>query len=240
MNSIIEQKKNTFLNRQIEPSWFISSSISFPFKEFNIGLEARYTSRYKYHSSALYWQQKQITPNDLLITSTGEYHQQATIQHSSLNAISEINIYTLNFSNQSTMKFRIGLGSGLSLYQVKASIPYAFLHLKFKKELGLEDHYILGPGSVKSEKSNSFAFNYQIYGSIKLRFKKTFSLSIGFRINNLGHFIMMKRPIGKEEFFAINANYTNNNNNTQEKLSLNTTNNKQYIISKELFLRFYF
>lgn len=240
-STITEQRKFTFLNKQIEPSWSVATSITYPYKKINIGLEARYINDFKYQSSAFFWQQKEITLNNLLITSSGEFRQQATIQLSSLNAISEINIYTLYFSKQSSMKFRIGMGSGLSLYQVKASVPYAFLYLKIKKELDLEDHYILGPGSVKSEKLNSIAFNYQFTGNIKLSLNKDFNISIGFRINSLGHFNIMKRSTSERVLFNIDAYYSNNNNNnTEEVFSLNTSNNKQYMISKELFLRFHF
>jgi hypothetical protein len=237
-SSIVSESK--ILNESIESGWLLAVEGTYTIRpKVYIGLSAQYRRMYEQNSSMVFNQELIDSPQNLTVTSFGEFSQKSSIQNLAIMATSKISLITLDFFKHNTALLEVGFGGGASIYNITSSVSNAFLKLKVYNDF-VDAIYILGPGYKLPESDISTSLAWQFSTNIRFDYCHFPIAAVGFRICDLGKFVIMKRPSDSNSLFSIKAvNYQDQNYEAQE-LSIFSTNYKREIISKELFLKVYY
>jgi len=232
--------ENKMFNESIESGWLLALEGTYTIRpKVNIGMSTQYRRMYVNNSYMLFNQELIDYPQNLKITSFGEFSQKSNIQNFAIMATSKISLIALDFLKYNTVLLEIGISGGASIYNVTSSVSNAFLKLKVYNDF-VDAIYILGPGYKLPESDINTSLAWQFSTSIRFDYCNFPIAAVGFRICNLGKFVIMKRPSDSKTLFSIKSiNYQNQNYEAQE-LSIFSTNLKRKIICKELFLKVYF
>jgi len=225
---IVDQKISTSSVVGLEGLYRIKPRLS-------IGLATQFGRSCTYNSSVFFTQDKQVVSNNLMVSSFGEFRQKSNIRNTTINAVAYFNAFGLKLSESRSTFLEIGFGGGASFYKISSSVPHILLRMDVRNNI-VNASYILGPGSIVPEIKRSASYSWQLSSSLLLKSTYSPDIKIGFRVSNLGNFIIMKQPAGMNTLFELRG--TNSGSQDQE-LILSSLNSRRTIISKEIFIRFF-
>ena len=204
--------------------------------KLSIGLGLQHRRSYNYNSVMTFAEEKRITPNNLLVATTGLFSHHSSIGVTSLTTISTFELFQYDMSRYTQFSFEISGGLGISFVTLKSELNNVLLTMRVISDNSSQDN-ILGPGSIAPVTERSAPFSWQLGGGFVFKFDNFTKMKIGYKLIHLGHFIIMERPNNSKNLFIL----TSTNTNAQDQnLVVAATNRKRYIFSNDFYIRFYF
>ncbi len=202
----------------------------------SLGLVMQRRNSYTYNSSMQFSQEKRVISNNLLLSSTGTFMQNTTISSTSLSVLATFKLFEMDIDRSTIMSFDMGIGVGLSFIKLDSQISNVLLTMHLKNDTTSQDN-TFGPGIIVPEITRTTPFTWQLSTGFKFQFENSPNMSIGFRLVDIGHFIIMERPENMQDLFLLSSTTTNAED---QNLTLSTTNKKRHLISKDVYIKFHF
>ncbi|WP_298757951.1 hypothetical protein [uncultured Psychroserpens sp.] len=202
----------------------------------SLGLVMQRRNSYTYNSSMQFSQEKRVISNNLLLSSTGTFMQNTTISSTSLSVLATFKLFEMDIDRSTIMSFDMGIGVGLSFIKLDSQISNVLLTMHLKNDTTSQDN-TFGPGIIVPEITRTTPFTWQLSTGFKFQFENSPNMSIGFRLVDIGHFIIMERPENIQDLFLLSSTTTNAED---QNLTLSTTNKKRHLISKDVYIKFHF
>ncbi|WP_298896484.1 hypothetical protein [uncultured Psychroserpens sp.] len=202
----------------------------------SLGLVMQRRNSYTYKSSLQFSQEKQVISNNLLLSTTGVFMQNTKISSTSLSLFTAFKLFKIDINRSTVMLFETGIGVGLSFIKLDSQIFNVLLTMHLKNDTTSQDN-TFGPGIIAPEITRTTPFTWQLSTGFQFQFENFPNMSIGFRLVDIGHFIIMERPENMQDLFLLTSTTTNAED---QNLALSTTNQKRHLVSKDIYIKFHF
>ncbi len=237
--NVLNATESKITNTTISPSWFIAAEATYQLtSSISIGISSTYRNNYDQETHMLFWQFKQMEINNIKVSSFAEYRQLSKIKNTTFLVTSQYKFDQIQLNESSTVNFEIGIGSGISIYRIKSSIPYVFMQMDIEGD-SVSQHLVLGPGQLFIEHYQTTTYSAQLSASLLFNIKRSFAFQIGFGLTHIGNFVILKRGQKNESLFILDSFNSLDQNVLQQELSIRSTNDIREIIASELYLKIY-
>ncbi|MCD2258813.1 hypothetical protein [Psychroserpens luteolus] len=204
--------------------------------KISLGLVMQRRNSYAYNSSMQFSQEKEVISNNLLLSATGVFMQNTKISSTSLSLLAAFKLFKIDIDRATVISFETGIGIGLSFIKLDSQISNVLLTMHLKNDTTSQDN-TFGPGLIAPEITRTTPFTWQLSTGFQFQFENFPNMSIGFKLVDIGHFIIMERPENMRDLFLLTSATTNAED---QNLALSTTNQKRHLVTKDIYIKFHF
>lgn len=235
-DEIIFQETNLF-SEAIEEQSYLGLQLKYKLStHISAGIFAEFRNSYNYHSSSLFFQNKKVISNDLMVSSMGSFDTKSRINITTSHAVVSVILFQFELNNVTKISLQTNIGAGVSFIKLTSEVSDVFLRMNVSNS-NTSQNNILGPGRIAPTTDRFSPFSYQLDTGLKVDFSNEINMKIGCSLSHLGRFIIMERPKGMENLFTLSSTVTGGQD---QNLVLKSTNSMRKIISKDIYISMIF